>query len=346
MPFLVSGAFSLTTSRFTFSDRRASTRSSSGAGVALGVGGSPSRCSFIMRTMPHHLSLVPFIITATFSVAAADVGAQPQNMPAGDGFTPIFDGRSLHGWKAPDMTYWRISEGAITGEVTLEHMPKENSFLAWQGEPVKDFELKFSFRIFGKEANSGMQFRSEVKDRGLVHGYQADIDGAGKFAAGIWDEYGTRKSLAARGERATWDADGKKTAGKIADPFEGKPADLTQWTEYHITAIGNKITLRVNGKLACELIDADPKKQRLSGVLAVPVIPKPMKVQYKEIRLKRLEDAKAADAAQPNAGVPAKGPLSKELAEARFNDTALRERWTKAWESAAIAETRKHSVSE
>ena len=205
-----------------------------------------------------------------------------------DGFAPIFDGKTLENWQAPDMTYWRVEDGAITGEVTADRRPKENVFLVWQGAPVKDFELKFRFRIVGAEANSGMQFRSEVKDRGLVHGYQADIDGAGKFAAGIWDEYGPRKSLAARGERARWDAAGKKTAEPIPDPFGGKPADLTRWTEYHITARGEHVVLRVNGQVACELFDGDTQRQRLAGILAVPVIPKPMKVQYADVRLKRL----------------------------------------------------------
>ena len=204
------------------------------------------------------------------------------------GFVSLFDGKTLDHWKAPDMTFWRVEDGAITGEVTATHVPKENVFLTWQGEDAKDFELKFRFRIFGKESNSGMQFRSAVKERGLVHGYQADIDGPGKFAAGIWDEYGTRRSLAARGERAHWDAAGKKTTEKIEDPFAGKPIDLTQWTEYHLIAKGDHITLHVNGKLACELIDQDAALQRSSGVFAVPIIPKEMKVQFTDIRLKRL----------------------------------------------------------
>ena len=213
----------------------------------------------------------PTCLLLLLLAAFLDRGHLLADVPSPDAsdFAPIFDGKTLEGWRAPDMTWWHVEDGAITGQVPADHKLKENSFLVWQGEPVKNFELKFSFRIFGKDANSGMQFRSEVKDRGLVHGYQADIDGAGKFAAGIWDEYGTRRSLA-------------------ADPFDGKPADLTQWTEYHIIAIGEKITLKVNGKVACELTDGDKQKQRLSGVLAVPVIPKEMKVQYKDIVLKRL----------------------------------------------------------
>lgn len=234
-----------------------------------------------MPTRTLNLLLLTLAMTAFARPASADDA----------GFVPIFDGKTLEGWRAPDMQWWSVADGAITGTVPADHTLKENSFLVWQGEPVKDFELKFSFRIFGAAANSGMQFRSEVKDRGLVHGYQADIDGAGKFAAGLWDEYGTRRSLAARGERTTWDAEGKKTVEKTPDPFEGKPADLTQWTEYHIIAVGPKVTLKVNGKVACEMTDNDKARQRLAGVLAVPVIPKEMKVQYKDIRLKRIPDA-------------------------------------------------------
>ena len=135
------------------------------------------------------------------------------------GFEPIFDGKTLDGWKSPDMSFWRVEDGAITGEVTAEHKPPENNFIVWQDGKVADFELRFRFRIIGKAANSGMQFRSEVKDRGLVHGYQADMSGDGKWTGGIFDEYGPRGSLAARGESATWSADGKK----YVKPLPGDP---------------------------------------------------------------------------------------------------------------------------
>ena len=54
----------------------------------------------------------------------------------------------IDGWAAPDMTYWRVEDGAITGEVTPDHRPKENVFLAWKGEPVGsgDGELIFVAR--------------------------------------------------------------------------------------------------------------------------------------------------------------------------------------------------------
>src|SRR5688572_30063639 len=77
-------------------------------------------------------------------------------------FKPIFDGKTLDGWKSPDMSFWRVEDGAITGEVTTAHKPKENNFIVWQAGEVEDFELRFRFRITGAKANSGMQFRSVV----------------------------------------------------------------------------------------------------------------------------------------------------------------------------------------
>ncbi|HVF86311.1 MAG TPA: DUF1080 domain-containing protein [Pyrinomonadaceae bacterium] len=205
----------------------------------------------------------------------------------------IFDGRTLDGWRAPEMSYFSIEDGAITGTTTREHNPPENQFIVWQGGTVDDFELRFRFRIFGAKANSGMQFRSRVRERGLVHGYQADIATSGPYLGGIWDEYGTRKSLASRGEKTVIDENGKRTSTRFADaePLL-RGINLEEWNEYHITVRGPHITLKINGEVTAELIDRERGKASASGVLAMPIIPgEPMKVQYKDIRLKTLRAA-------------------------------------------------------
>ena len=205
------------------------------------------------------------------------------------GFVSIFDGKTLKGWKAPDMSYFSVQDGAITGEVTADHLPPRNQFIVWQGGKVKNFDLRFRFRIFGEKANSGMQFRSAVKEHGLVHGYQADIAMKGPYLGGIWDEYGARRSLAARGQSCVIDEAGKKTTTSIGDPKElGKGIDLSQWNEYRILAQGPRVTLEINGRKMCELIDREKGKALSEGVLSMPVIPQPMKVQYKDLRLKVL----------------------------------------------------------
>ena len=206
-----------------------------------------------------------------------------------EGFQAIFDGQTLDGWKAPDMSYFSVADGAITGEATPKHLPPCNQFIVWQGGTVKNFDLRFRFRVSGAKANSGMQFRSAVKDKGLVHGYQADIALDGPYLGGIWDEYGPRKSLAARGESVEIDEDGKRKIIKFADPNDiVQGIDISQWTDYRILAQGPHMLLEINGRKMSELVDRERGKAAAEGVLAMPIITEPMRVQVKDIRLKHL----------------------------------------------------------
>lgn len=206
------------------------------------------------------------------------------------GTEAIFDGKSLSGWIAPDMSYFSVEDGAITGTTTQEHNPERNQFIVWQGGEVADFDLTFRFRIFGAKSNSGMQFRSRVKEYGLVHGYQADMDGQGKYSGGIWDEYGSRLSLAGRGEHVRIDESGRRTVERFAatgDILRGLKTDT--WNTYRIRAVGPEITLWINGEMTAKLEDRETGASARRGVLAMPIIRgEPMKVQYKDIRLRRL----------------------------------------------------------
>lgn len=217
-------------------------------------------------------------------------GCAHRASPAAPEEQSLFDGRTLQGWSAPDLSYFSVEDGAITGTTTPEHQPPRNQFLVWQGGKVRDFELKFEFRIFGEQSNSGMQFRSQVRELGLVHGYQADMDGAGKYLGGIWDEYGSRGSLAARGECAVIAANGQRTAAALPGAAEMlKGLNPHRWNTYQITAIGPVITLRINGQVVAILSDHEVGKAAAEGVLAMPIIPgEPMKVQFRNLRLKRL----------------------------------------------------------
>lgn len=202
----------------------------------------------------------------------------------------IFDGKTLSDWVAPDMSYFSVEEGAITGTTTKDHNPERNQFIVWQGGEVADFDLTFRFRIFGAKSNSGMQFRSQVKEYGLVHGYQADMDGQGRYIGGIWDEYGPRLSLAGRGEHVRIDESGRRIVERFAATDEilrGLKTDT--WNTYRIRAVGPEITLWINGEMTARLEDRETAASARHGVLAMPIIPgEPMKVQYKDIRLRRL----------------------------------------------------------
>ena len=90
-------------------------------------------------------------------------------------FRSIFDGKSLDGWKALNMSYWSVEDGAITGQSSPRNPCTLHHFLVWQGGDVTDFELKLKFRATGNGCNSGVQFRSQIRPDGLAVGYQADI---------------------------------------------------------------------------------------------------------------------------------------------------------------------------
>ena len=209
----------------------------------------------------------------------------------GADFKPIFDGETLDGWKASDMSYWSVRDGAITARATQQHPVTTNQFLVWQFGQLDDFELTLKYRITGTPAaNSGIQIRSRVEDDGHAVGYQADIDLAGRYAGALYDERG-RGMLAERGQKTVVGSDGKmsKTPLGDADALMNniKKGD---WNDYHIIARGGHIILKVNGKVTAEVFDNDEKNRDLSGVLALQLHSgPPMTVQFKDIRLKRFK---------------------------------------------------------
>ncbi len=107
-------------------------------------------------------------------------------------------------------------------------------------------------------------------------------------------EWTVRERLANRGQLVTIDEKGNK---KVSATF-GDSAKLAEvvknreWNDYRIQAVGGHITLFINGTRMCELQDNDPRRA-VSGLLALQVhVGPPMKVQFKDIRLKALEERK------------------------------------------------------
>jgi hypothetical protein len=207
-----------------------------------------------------------------------------------DEFQKIFDGKSLNGWKALNMSYWSVRDGAITGQSTPENPCKANQFMAWQGGDVADFELKLKFRVKGNGGNSGVQFRSVLRPDGLAVGYQADIFQSGGYLGGVCDEIHTRKGpelLSANGKKTVIDEAGKRTATDLGQVATMKPTG--EWNEYRITAKGQQIILEINGVKSTELIDQEKGHFDLSGFLGLQLRSgEPMTVQFKDIYLRKL----------------------------------------------------------
>jgi hypothetical protein len=207
-------------------------------------------------------------------------------------FKPIFDGKTLDGWKTDNPKLWSVEDGAITAKITEKRPAARNHYLVYQGGELKDFELKMKHRVISeKPANCGFQFRSKIFD-GLItndcRGYQVDNNTQTPWAVRLYDEHG-RETLAWRGENTVFAADGAKTTTPIEGATGPAHFSLDKWHEYHLICQGPRIVLKVNGKLVAEVTDNDEKNRDLAGILALQLHNgPPMTVQFKDVRLKVL----------------------------------------------------------
>ena len=234
------------------------------------------------RRFAHLVATVAMMLPLAWAAKAlADAPADK------DGFAAIFDGTSLDGWEGrPE--FWTVAEGAIVGQTTPEKPTKGNTFLIWKQGNIGDFELKLRYRITG--GNSGIQYRSKDHGDFVVGGYQADFEAGPTYSGIVYEERG-RGILCNRGERMTIAADGKKAPGETI----GNTAELQkaikpgEWNDYTVVARGPRLQHFINGQLMSELVDEQDGKRAAEGVLALQLhAGPPMKVEFKDIRLKKL----------------------------------------------------------
>jgi Domain of Unknown Function (DUF1080) len=209
---------------------------------------------------------------------------------AENGFVSIFDG-TLKDWDG-DPVYWKAENGTLVGEVKPDTLLKRNSFIIWRGGETADFELKLEYRV-SAEGNSGINYRStEVPGvKWAMRGYQDDIDGKDQWSGQNYEERG-REFLAYRGQSSVLTPSAPpKIARELGDRAElQKKVRKEDWNEVHIIAQGNLLQHFTNGVLMSEVRDDDPEKRRMSGLLGVQVhVGPPMKIEFRNIRLKRLK---------------------------------------------------------
>ena len=242
--------------------------------------------------------------------------------PAANGrFRPIFDGRTLEGWEG-DTNWWRVADGAITGEIPDGGRLAENQFLWWKGE-VADFELAFEYRITGQPSgNSGVQYRSERLPNGHAKGYQADLDDGSDWLGRIYEEEG-RGLLLERGTRLAISPTGDKWVDVFAPPTQIRDvARPDAWNRYAIRARGSHVTLWINGVLAAVLDDRDAKHAKYAGRLCFQLHsdPGPVRVQFRNVMLLDLgatppppPPVVAAESQQDIPTIPPRGPNGEDL---------------------------------
>jgi hypothetical protein len=204
--------------------------------------------------------------------------------PAQEKWTPLFDGKSLQGWKQCNgKATFRVEQGEIVG-TTAAGSP--NSFLCTTKD-FGDFVLEFEVKV-DPVLNSGVQVRSHqyaqdttsrvfngqtYRDAkhpaGRVYGYQVEISNekAGT-SGGIYDE-----------ARRGW------LENIVNDPAASKALRDNEWNKYRIEAEGDSIRVFVNG-VACANL-TDPLDQ--TGFIALQVHSfqgeKPAQVRWRNLRI-------------------------------------------------------------
>lgn len=270
------------------------------------------------KTVPLGALLLAFIVSSCQSsrdnssseAESAEDNLSVQNTANEDaeGFVTIFNGENLDGWEG-DPNLWRVENGILVGEITPGNELKANSFVIWQGGEPADFELKTEFRIT-ESGNSGINYRSERLDTipYALRGYQADIDGKNRYTGQNYEER-KRTTLAYRGQQTSIssqpnpDEEGSLRANVERNAW--KNAEVTgslgedealkakinaeDWNEAHLVIKGNRMQHYINGVLMSDVTDNDTVNRNMKGLLGVQVhVGPPMKVEYRNIRIKQL----------------------------------------------------------
>mgnify|MGYP001823357002 CR=1 FL=1 len=192
---------------------------------------------------------------------AEDSPSARKRVPASaENVKSFFNGKDLTGWSG-DLSLWRVENGVIIGETKTGI--KKNSFL-YSDLIVEDFELTLKVKLVPQDANSGVQFRSQILEDGHAQGYQADI--GQKWWGKLYHEHG---------RTLLWNKDATQHV---------KQED---WNDYRIVAKGHHIQTYLNGNLCVDLHDPEGET---SGVVALQVHSGgPLKVEFKDLKLKVLE---------------------------------------------------------
>ena len=187
---------------------------------------------------------------------------------AAPAWTPLFDGKSLKGWKPCNgSATYKVEKGVIVG-TTAEGSP--NSFLCTE-KSYGDFVLEFEVQV-DPRLNSGVQIRSHQKVTGRVYGYQVEIANEKEgVSGGIYDE-----------ARRGW------LANIAQNPAASKAFKDNQWNKYRVEAMGDHIHVTVNGVAAADLVDSAD----LDGFIALQVHSfkgdSPAQVRWRNLRIQDL----------------------------------------------------------
>jgi hypothetical protein len=182
------------------------------------------------------------ILALAFSLASPLV---PQN-----GWTPLFDGKDLTGWKNNGQEKWLVEDGTILCQSTAN----KYGYLTTE-KTYRNFNLRLRFKPEAK-GNSGVFFHARItgddpQSGPAIEGMQVEVDpSVGNHTGGLYESGG-------RGWVVQPGAEGEKAL---------KPGE---WNELEVSVHGSHIVTRLNG---VQVVDYKDARQKFTdGAIALQI---------------------------------------------------------------------------
>lgn len=221
------------------------------------------------RTSAAVLLPVFFLIAGTCSCSSS-VDRDEVQPAANDGWTSLFDGESLDGWRASENKSFKVEDGMIVVHGARSHLFYEGPV---NNHDFKNFELKAEV-LTKPNSNSGIYFHTEYQEEGWPDkGYEVQVNNSFK-------------------------ADPRVTGSLygVKDVMNDSPVGDDKWFEYDIIVKDKHVTLNINGKKVNEYTEPDeprhlrdfPGRLISHGTIALQGHDPGSEVHFRNIRIKPL----------------------------------------------------------
>ena len=176
----------------------------------------------------------------------------------------LFNGINLDGWHAVPGGKWEVVDGTILG-TSPRSEPRHG--LLMTNRRFKNFRVRAKFKV--TSGDSGFYFRVEkTNTRVSVRGFQAEVDNS-KEVGGLYET----------SMRAWVRKPDPKVISRLVKPGN--------WTDLLVSAIGNNITVFLNGTKVTELLD-DAKCLKEGHIALQLHGGQDMRVQFKDLAIQEL----------------------------------------------------------